>query len=88
VNFNYQGQLDQQGANRSGTPFRQAQENKGPERSLSGQRRYRLYVVGNVRGGLLRMRWIYSANLHKQSTIERLAASFGEELRRLVARCL
>jgi non-ribosomal peptide synthase protein (TIGR01720 family) len=88
VNFNYLGQLDQQGANRSGMPFRQARENKGPERSLKGQRSYRFYVVGSVRGGLLRMHWNYSANLHKRSTIERLAASFGEELRRLIASCL
>jgi non-ribosomal peptide synthase protein (TIGR01720 family) len=88
VNFNYQGQLDQQGANRSGTPLRQARKNKGPERSLRGQRSYRLHVVGNVRGGLLGMRWGYSANLHKRSTIERLAASFDEELRRLIASCL
>jgi amino acid adenylation domain-containing protein/non-ribosomal peptide synthase protein (TIGR01720 family) len=85
VNFNYQGQLDQQGANRSGVPFRQARENKGPERSLRGQRSYRLYVVGNVHGGLLSMRWSYSANLHERSTIERLAAGFGDELRRLIA---
>jgi amino acid adenylation domain-containing protein/non-ribosomal peptide synthase protein (TIGR01720 family) len=88
VNFNYLGQFDQQGANRSGTPFRQARENKGPERSLSGQRRYRLYVVGGVRGGVLHMHWSYSANLHKRSAIERLSASFDEELRRLIARCL
>jgi amino acid adenylation domain-containing protein/non-ribosomal peptide synthase protein (TIGR01720 family) len=85
VNFNYQGQLDQQGADRNGMPFRPARENKGPERSLRGQRSYRLYVVGNVHGGLLSMRWSYSANLHKRSTIERLAASFAEELRRLIA---
>jgi non-ribosomal peptide synthase protein (TIGR01720 family) len=88
VNFNYLGELDQQGADPSGTPFRQARENKGPERSLKGQRSYRLYVVGSVRGGLLRMHWNYSANLHRRSTIERLAASFDEELRRLIASCL
>src|SRR5262249_7874637 len=89
VNFNYLGQFDQQGANRSGTtPFRQARENKGPERSLRGQRSYPLYVVGSVEGGLLRRHWSYRANLHKRSAIERLAASFDEELRRLIARCL
>jgi amino acid adenylation domain-containing protein/non-ribosomal peptide synthase protein (TIGR01720 family) len=88
VNFNYQGQLDHQGANSTGVPFRQARENRGPERSLRGQRSYRLYVVGNVSGGLLSMRWNYSANLHKRSTIERLAASFAEELRRLIAHCV
>ncbi|MGE0127952.1 MAG: amino acid adenylation domain-containing protein [Blastocatellales bacterium] len=89
VNFNYLGQLDQQGANRDGAaPFRQARENKGPERSLSGERIYRLYVVGSVRGDALRMHWNYSGNMHKRSTIERLAASFDEELRRLIARCL
>jgi amino acid adenylation domain-containing protein/non-ribosomal peptide synthase protein (TIGR01720 family) len=85
VNFNYQGQLDQQGARRNEMPFRQARENKGPERSLRGQRSYRLYVVGNVSGGLLHMRWNYSANLHQRSRIERLALSFAEELRRLIA---
>jgi amino acid adenylation domain-containing protein/non-ribosomal peptide synthase protein (TIGR01720 family) len=89
VNFNYLGQLDQQGANRSeATPFRQARESKGPERSLRGERFYRLYVVGSVRGERLRMHWNYSAKLHKRSTIERLAAGFDEELRRLIAHCL
>ncbi|MBO0800612.1 MAG: non-ribosomal peptide synthetase, partial [Blastocatellia bacterium] len=87
VNFNYLGQLDQKGTNRSGTPFRLARENKGPERSLRGRRSYRLYVVGSVRGGVLRMHWNYSANLYRRSTIERLAASFDEELRRLIAIC-
>jgi hypothetical protein len=33
------------------------------------------------------MHWSYSANLHKRSAIERLSASFDEELRRLIARC-
>jgi amino acid adenylation domain-containing protein/non-ribosomal peptide synthase protein (TIGR01720 family) len=89
VNFNYLGQLDQQGANRSeAAPFRQARESKGPERSLRGERFYRLYVVGSVRGERLRIHWNYSANLHRRTTIERLAASFDEELRRLIAHCL
>ncbi|MCG3161078.1 MAG: Linear gramicidin synthase subunit D [Acidobacteria bacterium] len=89
VNFNYLGQLDQQSGRREGaTPFRQARESKGPERSLRSERLYRLYVVGSVRGERLRMHWNYSANLHSRITIERLAASFDEELRRLIAHCL
>src|SRR5262249_5196534 len=83
VNFNYLGQLDQQVA--EATPFRGAQESKGPERSLRGLRSYPLYVVGSVRGGILRMHWNYSGNLHKHATIERLALSFNEELSRLIA---
>ena len=83
VNFNYLGQLDQQTA--EAAPLRGAQEYKGPERSLRGQRSYPLYVVGSVRGGVLRMHWNYSANLHKQNTIERLASGFDEELRSLIA---
>src|SRR5262249_55535660 len=69
VNFDFLGQFDEQEANRSVTPFRQAQESKGAARSLSRQRSYRLYVVGRVQGGVLRMHWPYSANLPKWSAI-------------------
>ncbi|MCI0663065.1 MAG: amino acid adenylation domain-containing protein [Acidobacteria bacterium] len=89
VNFNYQGQLDPPGARRNEeTPFRPARDNKGPERSLNGKRSYRLYVVASAHGGALRIRWSYSSNLHKRSAIERLASSFEDELRRLIASCL
>jgi amino acid adenylation domain-containing protein/non-ribosomal peptide synthase protein (TIGR01720 family) len=84
LNFNYLGQLDQNAPSPATTPVRMARENKGPERSLRGTRAYPLYVVGSVRGGVLRMHWNYSTNLHRQETIERLAAYFDEELRRLI----
>ncbi|MCI0338092.1 MAG: amino acid adenylation domain-containing protein [Acidobacteria bacterium] len=86
VNFNYLGQLDQPVA--EATLFRGAEENKGPERSLRGRRSYPLYVVGSVRGGVLKMHWNYSGNLHERATIEHLASSFNEELRSLIAHWL
>jgi amino acid adenylation domain-containing protein/non-ribosomal peptide synthase protein (TIGR01720 family) len=86
VNFNYLGQLDQQLT--EATPFRGARERKGPERSLRARRFFALYVVGSVRGGVLRMHWNYSRNIYRRETIDQLARSFMEELRTLISSCL
>ena len=40
---------------------------------------------GKILEGRLRFAWIYSENLHRRETIERLAAAFEESLRGLIA---
>ena len=85
VSFNYLGQLDH--ALPGPSPFRPAPESTGEERSPKGQRPHRLQVSGAVVGGQLRMVWAYSQDLHRQETIERLAAGLVEALRALIAHC-
>lgn len=44
-----------------------------------------LDVTGSVTGGRLHFSWTYSANRHHRRTVERLAGSFTEALRELIA---
>jgi amino acid adenylation domain-containing protein/non-ribosomal peptide synthase protein (TIGR01720 family) len=85
ISFNYLGQLDRILAE-SG-PVQAAPEATGPERSLSGGRRYLLDISARVAGGQLSIDWGYSAQLHERATIERLAERFVTALRALIAHC-
>jgi amino acid adenylation domain-containing protein/non-ribosomal peptide synthase protein (TIGR01720 family) len=85
VSFNYLGQFDQLLADSA--LFGSADESTGPARGLLGQRRHLLEINGSVVAGQLRLEWIYSANLHAASTIERLAEGFLAALRALISHC-
>ncbi|HVR95614.1 MAG TPA: amino acid adenylation domain-containing protein, partial [Thermoanaerobaculia bacterium] len=85
VVFNYLGQLDQ--AVQEGGIFRAARESSGPARSPRQTRPYLFEINAGVRGGRLRMGWIYSEDLHRRATVERLAELFLAALRRLIAHC-
>ena len=82
VSFNYLGQFDQVLPEPS--PFRLVWEPVGPTRSLRGTRTYLLEVLGFVAGRQLQWQWVYSENVHRRATIERLADSFVEVLRTLM----
>jgi amino acid adenylation domain-containing protein/non-ribosomal peptide synthase protein (TIGR01720 family) len=83
--FNYLGQIDRV---LSGSPlFLLAKESGGPAHSLKVSRFYSLEVNGLVVGNQLQLHWTYSQTIHKRSTIERLAESFVEALRSLIAHC-
>jgi amino acid adenylation domain-containing protein/thioester reductase-like protein/non-ribosomal peptide synthase protein (TIGR01720 family) len=84
VVFNYLGQLD--GAT-AGTRFAAAEEGSGPTRSARQRRRYALEVQAAIAEGRLRVSFAYSTALHRAETVERLAAGFLDELRRLLAHC-
>ena len=85
VIFNYLGQLDQV---LSESPvFELAPESKGPHQSPRGKRRYLLEINGSIRGGQLQLDWTYSENVHRRSTIERLAQEFLKKLRAIIAHC-
>jgi non-ribosomal peptide synthase protein (TIGR01720 family) len=83
IGFNYLGQFDQVFA---GTKmFALASEESGFERSGGERRPHLLDINGSVVDGRLRVNWIYSENIYLRSTIERLAESFAEKLRELIA---
>jgi len=84
VSFNYLGQLDRLLPEDS--VFR-VLPSVGPPRSARDRRRHLIAVEGKVVGGRLRFAWIYSENLHRRATIERLAEGFEQALRALVFHC-
>jgi non-ribosomal peptide synthase protein (TIGR01720 family) len=85
ITFNYFGQLDHFLSESS--PFKPAREAVGPVFNLMGRRSHLLEVNASVVEGRLRVRWVYSENLHERGTIERLAEGFMQSLRSLIAHC-
>jgi non-ribosomal peptide synthase protein (TIGR01720 family) len=85
VSFNYLGQLDQ--AVEENGWLEGAEESKGESQSEEGEREYLLDVNGRVSGGRLRISWGYSSEVHNRETIERLADSYIEALRKVIRRC-
>jgi amino acid adenylation domain-containing protein/non-ribosomal peptide synthase protein (TIGR01720 family) len=81
--FNYLGQLDQILVGSS--LFRFAAEDSGPWHGADNPRPHRLEVLCMVRGGELETHWIYSADVHDRSTIERVAHGFLAGLQELAA---
>ncbi len=87
VSFNYLGQFDQL-PTPDWFPFQIATESAGPEQDPNDTRDAVLDFVGIVTGGELHLRCLYSKNLHRRSTIEKVTKDFIEELRLLIVRCL
>jgi non-ribosomal peptide synthase protein (TIGR01720 family) len=84
VRFNYLGQVDRVLAESS--MFSVAPLSSGPNQSAGAGRAYLLNIIAMVSGGELRLDWTYSTSIHHKETVERLARSFVEELRSLIAR--
>ena len=76
VSFNYLGQFD----SALSRPLRLSVAEESPCTHL-------LDIVGFVRNEKLQLEWTYSANVHKRSTVERLANGFIESLLSLIAHC-
>jgi non-ribosomal peptide synthase protein (TIGR01720 family) len=85
ISFNYLGQFDAMMAESSA--FGPAAESTGPAHSPRGRRTHILSINGGIAGGRLRMEWGYSASLHRQETVERMAQEFVAALRALIAHC-
>jgi amino acid adenylation domain-containing protein/non-ribosomal peptide synthase protein (TIGR01720 family) len=85
VSFNYLGQVDQslQGAGVDLAP-EEVQE------QISGQtpRAHVLDILAVIAHGRLEVGWCYSSQMYAPRTIERLAADFLQNVRRLVAYCV
>jgi non-ribosomal peptide synthase protein (TIGR01720 family) len=55
---------------------------KGPERSPGGKRRHIFEIIASVsEAGALTFQWLYSANLHRRSTVESVAQAAVDALR-------
>jgi amino acid adenylation domain-containing protein/non-ribosomal peptide synthase protein (TIGR01720 family) len=86
VAFNYLGQLDQM--LESASIFALAREPNGPTRDVRNHRTHLLEVNASVYGGELWLDWSYSAELHDEKTIEKLAANHIQALKDIIAHCL
>jgi amino acid adenylation domain-containing protein/non-ribosomal peptide synthase protein (TIGR01720 family) len=83
IRFNYLGQLDRLLAESS--LFSVSQHSIGPAQSPKGMRAYLLNIIATVINGELRLEWTYSENIHRSGTVERLALTYLDELRALIA---
>ncbi|MDQ6713102.1 MAG: amino acid adenylation domain-containing protein [Candidatus Dormibacteraeota bacterium] len=80
LGFNYLGRLDDI---YYGGPFKPASEFPGPHRSLAGNRGRLFDILAGVVGGQFVFGLTYSRNLHRRSTVERLAEQLVEEIAEL-----
>lgn len=85
VSFNYMGQLSSESS--AGQWIALARESSGRARSPRQTRRYLLEVNGSVLEGSLRLDWTFNENIHRLSTIERVAQRCMDGLRALITHC-
>jgi non-ribosomal peptide synthase protein (TIGR01720 family) len=85
LSFNYLGQFDQVLGKES--LFRSADEDGGPFQGAEERRRYLLDVLCIVINERLQIEWSYNKRAHDLASIERLAGSYVEALRELIAHC-
>ena len=64
-----------------------ARESSGHARSPRQTRRYLLEVNGSILEGNLRLDWTFNENIHRLSTIERVAQRCMDGMRSLIAHC-
>ncbi|SEL65288.1 non-ribosomal peptide synthase domain TIGR01720/amino acid adenylation domain-containing protein, partial [Nitrosovibrio tenuis] len=83
ISFNYLGQFEY-----SADPAAGETDLRGPAFSERSRRHYLIDVNGGVFAGKLNVSWIYSEAVHHRATIESLASTFIDELRRVIAHCL
>ena len=85
VSFNYLGQFDQALGGES--RFGAAPESSGPVQDPRQRRPFVLEVDASVAGGCLRVAITYSTEVHREATVETLAATFVKQLKALVEHC-
>src|SRR6185369_781601 len=71
ISFNYLGRSGPSLSNDS--LFVHAPESTGPSRSPRAKRHHLLEINGAIVDGCLQVVWSYSENVHRRSTVERLA---------------
>src|SRR5262249_23469473 len=86
VSFNYLGQFEEIVG--EGREFGLARESIDGLRSGRAKRSHVIGISGMIIDGSLQLDWQYSAGLHRRTTIEALAATFIESLRKLIEHCL
>ena len=85
ISFLYLGQFDQVLGEAS--PFAPAPESVGAVCGGGERRHYLLDLSGSVTGGRLQLTWVFSRNLHRRETVERLGEALLAELRSLIEHC-
>ena len=80
VLFNHLGRRDEIDAAPRGSMFSLAREPIGNTHSPSGVRYYPLAISSEIWKGQLRLRFVYSENLHVRATIDALAEDFRRSL--------
>ncbi|ANN17190.1 non-ribosomal peptide synthetase [Amycolatopsis orientalis] len=85
ISFNYHGQWDVAPSGES--LYQDRHESLGRDIADASERTYLLDVIGVVEDGRLRLSWEYSAALHDEATVRRLAEGMVEALREVVAHC-
>ncbi|MBX9258017.1 non-ribosomal peptide synthetase, partial [Desmonostoc muscorum CCALA 125] len=86
ISFNYLGQFTQ--VVNTSSLVQLASESGGQSQSLQGQRSCLLDVNAIIANERLQIDWIYSTDIHQQTTIENIAQEFVEILQELIAHCL
>ncbi|WP_212986930.1 non-ribosomal peptide synthase/polyketide synthase [Actinoplanes auranticolor] len=84
VCFNYHGRWD--AAQATGL-VRARHDGVGPELDPDRAPAYLLDIAGLVEDGELRLSWLYSADVHDETTVRRLAEAMLDALRTIVAHC-
>jgi non-ribosomal peptide synthase protein (TIGR01720 family) len=84
VRFNYLGRFDRVVSN---SIFQQAKESTGLNQSPKGHRDCVLEINGAIARDRLRLDWSYSKAMYRETTIQKLADSYIEKLRSLIAHC-
>ncbi|WP_410581902.1 non-ribosomal peptide synthase/polyketide synthase [Amycolatopsis sp. lyj-108] len=85
ISFNYHGQWDVAPSGES--LYQERHESLGRDIAEATPRTYLLDVIGVVEDGRLRLSWEYSADVHDEATVRRLAEGTIEALREIVAHC-
>jgi non-ribosomal peptide synthase protein (TIGR01720 family) len=94
LSFNYLGQINSAKATENvgtGLPedasFKLSNESTGAVHDPRSKRSFLIDVVASITNNQLRVEWLYSQNLHQQTTIETLANMFLNELEALITHC-
>ncbi|HKQ07725.1 MAG TPA: condensation domain-containing protein [Blastocatellia bacterium] len=81
--FNYLGQFDE--AKKSDRQFLISGAEHGPRHSPQDMREYTFEINCWISRGRFQSEWAYSRNLHRADTVERLAQSYLDVLRQIIA---
>jgi non-ribosomal peptide synthase protein (TIGR01720 family) len=83
--FNYLGQFDQMFSNHA--RFRLTSPitvSNAPE----NQRRYAIELIAYIHSGKLYTDWIYNVKIHDQTTVQKIASEYLEELQKIISHCI
>jgi len=84
--FNYLGQFDSMLEN---SPwFALAAEDKGSEHSQDGDESHLLSINSHIVDGCLQIDWIYSSDIYRDETIQRVSESYLQNLVQIIDHCL